>query len=145
MASAVAGFGVLLIEILRFFGAHKAVQAFLITVFSFGGGGSESKPPEVDVSYQNRVGKSSDWIVVENSVASDERSEVTCVDFTGEDADEPVPSTELERKLPAVLDPGQDMKLMAAHHKGCTPPHDIQVTWEDSAGTEHKVEKTVYR
>lgn len=117
VASAVAGFGVLLIEILRFFGAHKAVQAFLMTVYPFGGGGSESKPPEVDVvSYQNRVGKSSDWIVVENSVASDERSEVTCVDFTDEDADEPVPSTELERKLPAVLDPRQDMKLMAAHH-----------------------------
>jgi len=141
--SAVATSTLLVIELLRFLGIHKAVQTLFLKVASTTDEESKDQSPDVDVSYRDRPGKSSNWIVIQNDWRSDEEAEVVSIDVTGDD--DPVPSSELDRKLPAVLDAGQEVKLMAAFHKQCGPPHDVEITWEDSQGERHKFEKTIYR
>lgn len=49
-----------------------------------------------------------------------------------------------DSKMPATLEPEQQMKFIAATSKDSYPPYDAKVFWRDEDGA-HEKKKTIYR
>lgn len=135
VVGSIASVGILITAVIRIFGDYDLIRWMLP-------GGIA----DLDTSYRVRRNKNANWITVQNRPDASERARILDIMVQAKnERSNPLHASEVSDKLPAVLEPGQEIKFLASHHKQCGPPHDVEVTWKDDSGNKHTLEKTVYR